>query len=217
MAIDNTVLQNLREDYRLRSFGMEDALENPFDQFQSWFSEALNAQVKEPNAMVLATSSSDGWPNARVVLLKGFDANGFVFYTNYESAKGKELTENPRATLVFNWLDLQRQVRICGHVQRTDSQTNTAYFQSRPKASQIGAWASPQSEVVADRKVLEDAQQSIAAEYAEVDKLPLPEHWGGFCLQPFWIEFWQGRRSRLHDRIRYDISNYGWERVRLAP
>ncbi len=217
MTVDNSTLQNLREDYQLRSFDMADAHENPFEQFQTWFSDALNAQIKEPNAMVLASSSTDGWPNARVVLLKGFDANGFVFYTNYESAKGKELSENPRATLVFNWLDLQRQIRICGHLQKTDNQTNEAYFQSRPKASQIGAWASPQSEVVPDRKALEDAQQNIANQYVGTDKLPLPEHWGGYCLQPYWIEFWQGRRSRLHDRIRYDVSNLGWEKVRLAP
>ena len=215
--LDNTVLQNLREDYRLRSFEMTDAQESPFSQFQDWFSEALAAKIPEPNAMVLATTSSDGWPNARVVLLKGFDANGFVFYTNYDSAKGKELTENPKATLVFNWLELERQIRICGSVQRVDNQTNMAYFQSRPKSSQIGAWASPQSEVIEDRNVLEEAQNELAKQHQNDIHLPLPEHWGGFCVQPFWVEFWQGRSSRLHDRIRYDISNHGWEKVRLAP
>ena len=215
--MDNSILQNLREDYRLRAFDIDDAMADPFEQFQSWFDDALEAKILEANAMTLATASSDGIPNARIVLLKGFDAEGFTFYTNYDSAKGKELETNPHAVLVFNWLDLQRQVRISGAVQRVDNQTSSDYFALRPKSSQIGAWASPQSQIIPNRLFLETKEQMLAAQFANADALPRPAHWGGYAVKPTWIEFWQGRSSRLHDRIRYDFVDGAWQKVRLAP
>ncbi len=215
MQID---IEHLREDYRLASLDVKDVDENPIAQFGKWLKEALDAQVPEPNAMTLATCTPEGKPAARIVLLKGYDEAGFVFFTNYESRKGKELLHNPNAALVFSWLELQRQVRIEGKVQKVTPEQSTAYFQSRPKGSQIGAWASPQSRVIGEREMLEEKVQKLGEKYANEDELPRPEHWGGYVVQPRLIEFWQGRPSRLHDRIQYTLQSSGeWLIERLAP
>lgn len=211
-------IANLRQDYRLQSLDITDVANNPFEQFTKWFQEALNAAVLEPNAMTLATATPEGRPSARIVLLKDIENQGFVFYTNYESQKGQELLANPYAALCFNWLDLQRQVRIEGAVEKHSAAASTAYFESRPKGSQIGAWASPQSHVVANRAVLEAQYADIEARYATAETLPRPDHWGGFIVKPTVIEFWQGRSSRLHDRLRYTLQTDGsWTIERLAP
>jgi pyridoxamine 5'-phosphate oxidase len=215
MQID---IEHLREDYRLASLDVKDVDENPIAQFGKWLKEALDAQVPEPNAMTLATCTPEGKPAARIVLLKGYDEAGFVFFTNYESRKGKELLHNPNAALVFSWLELQRQVRIEGKVQKVAPEQSTAYFQSRPKGSQIGAWASPQSRVIGEREMLEEKVQKLEEKYANEDELPRPKHWGGYVVQPRLIEFWQGRPSRLHDRIQYTLQSSGnWLIERLAP
>jgi pyridoxamine 5'-phosphate oxidase len=209
---------NLRLDYKLKSLNITDVTTTPSEQFKIWFEEALQSEVREPNAMVLATADKTGMPNARVVLLKEFNENGFVFYTNYESVKGQELIDNPFATLVFNWLDLERQVRIRGSVKKVSEEESSAYFRSRPKSSQIGAWASPQSRVISDRSVIENNEAFLTKEYKNAFELPCPDHWGGFRVIPTQIEFWQGRSSRLHDRIQYSLDeNNNWTIERLAP
>jgi pyridoxamine 5'-phosphate oxidase len=208
---------DLRLDYKLKSLDLEDVKNEPMEQFKHWFEEAVQAELREPNAMVLATSDAAGMPNARVVLLKAFDERGFVFYTNYESVKGKELLQNPNACLVFNWLDLERQVRIRGRVEKTTDEESSIYFKSRPKSSQIGAWASPQSQPIKDRKVIENNETYLSEEYKNTFELPRPEHWGGFRLIAKEIEFWQGRSSRLHDRILYQNVDNQWNKCRLAP
>ncbi len=208
---------DLRLDYKLKSLDIVDIKLTPTEQFKIWFEEALSADIREPNAMVLATADKTGVPNARVVLLKGFDEKGFVFYTNYDSVKGTELQENPFATLVFNWLDLERQIRIKGTVVKTSEEESATYFHSRPKSSQIGAWASPQSKVITARSVIEENQDYLTKEYKNSFELPCPEHWGGFRVQPQQIEFWQGRSSRLHDRIQYTLVGNTWNIERLAP
>lgn len=218
MSVEQKIIENLREDYRAKSLNRSEILEDPIQQFGIWFQEALDSEIKEPNAMTLATSTRDGIPSARIVLLKGFDEKGFVFYTNYESQKGRELLDNPQAALVFSWLDLQRQIRINGKVVKLSSELSERYFQSRPKGSQIGAWVSPQSEVIKNRNVLEEKKQLLEKQYADVDKLPRPESWGGFVVIPRSIEFWQGRSSRLHDRMAYTLDTEGrWRIDRLAP
>jgi len=210
-------IASLRRNYALQSLSESDVLHEPIAQFALWFEEALSSQLPEPNAMTLATADLSGRPSARTVLLKGFDKQGFVFYTNYESRKGKELTENPQAALLFTWLELERQIRIEGKVEKVTRDESLAYFQSRPKGSQIGAWASPQSRVIEGRLVLEKQVASLQTQYAQDDKLPLPPFWGGYRLRPDCIEFWQGRESRLHDRICYKRSDNGWKIERLAP
>ncbi len=216
-SIDLSELAQLRRNYALESLSEAGVLPDPLEQFALWFKEALNSQLTEPNAMTLATATRTGRPSARTVLLKGIDHQGFVFYTNYESRKGGELAENPQAALLFTWLELERQVRVEGTVEKVTREESLAYFQSRPKSSQIGAWASPQSRSIPDRGVLEKNVADLSQQHAAAETLPLPPFWGGFRLKPEVIEFWQGRESRLHDRIRYTRTENGWETDRLAP
>lgn len=216
MELTKESLQNLRQEYRSAELSEQDIDQNPIEQFKTWFQQALDAQLYEPNVMTLATATSDGVPSARIVLLKGFDENGFVFYTNYDSHKGRELAENPRAALVFFWADLERQVRIEGTVSKVDPSVSTAYFHSRPHGSQIGAMVSPQSQVVKSRAELENHIVILKEKYAE-QEIPRPDHWGGYVVKPTTIEFWQGRPSRLHDRIRYKFVDGNWIIDRLAP
>lgn len=208
----------MRQDYRSRELDIADVTADPIDQFRNWFSEALQAELREPNAMTLATANAAGRPTARILLVKGFDEKGFVFYSNYESQKGQDLAENPLAAMVFCWLELERQVRIEGRVERLSREDSRRYFVSRPKGSQIGAWASAQSEVIANRSVLEERQAALEAQYQAAETLPIPPHWGGYVLIPDKMEFWQGRSSRLHDRICYRREAAGnWRIDRLAP
>lgn len=188
---------------------------DPFRQFELWMRAALEAGLREPNAMTLATVTPEGDPAARVVLLRGFDERGFCFYTNYESAKGRELNGTPRAALSFYWAELERQVRIFGSVERLPREESAAYFSTRPRGHQLGAWASRQSEVVASREVLEEALASAEARFP--GEVPLPEYWGGYRVVPESMEFWQGRPNRLHDRIRYRRMASAWTRERLSP
>ncbi|MDJ0531578.1 MAG: pyridoxamine 5'-phosphate oxidase [Xenococcaceae cyanobacterium MO_207.B15] len=214
----NQSVADLRQDYTFAGLEQTDLNPNPVKQFETWFKEALLSEILEPNAMTLATATPDGKPSARIVLLKGFDERGFVFYTNYESQKGKQLIANPQAELVFFWDRLERQIRIEGKVTKISPTESDAYFQSRPKSSQIAAWTSNQSQVISSREVLEQKQQELESYYAEADILPRPEHWGGFRLEPETIEFWQGRPSRLHDRLVYYLQADGtWLIKRLAP
>ena len=209
-------LADMRKDYGLAGLLEKDLAKNPFRQFEQWFQEAEAAKITEPNAMTLATAGRDGRPAARTVLLKSCDGRGFVFYTNYESRKGRELDGNARAALLFAWVAMERQVTVEGPVGRVAREESEAYFQSRPRASQLAAWASPQSTVVAGRAVLEESYRVIEKKY-EGRTVPLPPNWGGFRLVPESVEFWQGRRSRLHDRLRYRREIDGdWVVERLA-
>lgn len=210
-------LQKLRADYQAKELVITEVPANPFRLFDHWMSEALSSDLLEPNAMTLSTCGEDGWPEGRVVLLKGVDQKGFKFYTNYESAKGKALAQNPKAGINFLWLELQRQVRIRGEVVKLSEAESTEYFQSRPRGSQLGAWTSPQSELIENRQFLEDRLLTISKQFEGQDPLPKPPNWGGYLLQPVAIEFWQGRQSRLHDRIQYYLENGSWGVRRLAP
>lgn len=216
MKITNEHIQNLRQEYRNAILSEKEANLNPIIQFQTWFSEAVAADIYEPNVMTLATADRNGKPSARIVLLKGMDEAGFSFYTNYLSRKGKELKKNPLACLVFFWPELERQVRIEGRVEKLDKETSETYFHSRPKTSQIGAVVSPQSQPIASRDQLDQKAAQFAQEYAERE-IPKPAHWGGYVLKPNLIEFWQGRESRLHDRLVYQLIDKKWQRNRLAP
>jgi pyridoxamine 5'-phosphate oxidase len=210
-------LQNLRQDYSAASLSEDTINSNPIKQFDSWFNEAIEAKLHEPNAMTLATATHDGRPSARIVLLKGFDNSGFMFYTNYLSRKGKEITKNPLGAINFFWGELERQVRIEGTIEKLSKEQSDRYFQTRPKMSQLGAVVSPQSQEIANRKILETKMSQLEAEYEDKD-VPKPSFWGGYILKPRMIEFWQGRPSRLHDRILYKkIDNSNWKKVRLAP
>lgn len=205
----------IRKEYTLESLEINSVKTNPIEQFQDWFSEALSAQMLEPTAMHLATVGRDNKPSGRIVLLKGIDT-GFLFFTNYESRKGNDLATNPFASITFYWAELERQVRIEGKIEKVSAEDSEQYFHSRPKASQIGAIASPQSQVIADREVLVGKMQDLTLQYAD-ELPPRPLHWGGYRLVPEVIEFWQGRRSRLHDRIRYTKNIDSWQIERLAP
>jgi len=200
----------------MSSLDVADVSPDPLIQFQSWLADAQRAELREPNAMTLATSTPDGRPSARVVLLKTMDQRGFGFFTDYRSRKAEELDRNPRAALSFAWLELERQVRIEGAVTRMQTDEAEAYFRTRPLGSRHGAWASIQSSVIPDRESLEQAVHAIEARYPDGD-VPLPPHWGGFILAPTVYEFWQGRPSRLHDRIRYRRDSAAWIIERLAP
>ncbi|MBC8012457.1 MAG: pyridoxamine 5'-phosphate oxidase [Burkholderiales bacterium] len=211
-------LADLRKDYSLAGLLEKDLAKDPFRQFEKWFQEAEAAKVIEPNAMTLSSVGSDGRPSSRTVLLKGIDGRGFVFYSNYESRKGRELANIPRAALLFPWLALERQVIVEGAVTRVSREESEAYFHSRPRASQLGAWVSQQSSVITGRAVLEDAMKALEQKYAG-QEVPLPPAWGGYRVAPETVEFWQGRRSRLHDRLRYrrDAKSGEWSVERLAP
>lgn len=207
----------LRRNYTRESLSEADVNTDPFKQFEHWFREALNSQLPEPNAMTLASATPDGRPSARTVLLKGFDHQGFVFYTNYESKKGQEVDTNPRVALLFTWLELERQIRIEGTAERVSAEESEDYFQSRPKGSQVGAWASPQSRVIPGREWLEEKMEELNDTFKHDENLPLPPFWGGYRVRPDCIEFWQGRENRLHDRIQYTRTETGWKIERLAP
>jgi len=210
-------VSDVRREYALAGLSEEDLAADPVDQFRVWLAQAREAQPEDFTAMVLATADRDGRPAARVVLLKGLDERGFVFYTHYQSAKGRELAANPRAALVFYWSALERQVRIEGTVERTAREESEAYFASRPQGSRLGAWASPQSRPLAGREELERRVEEAAERFPDGD-VPLPEDWGGFRVFPESVEFWQGRPSRLHDRLRYvRLPEGGWRIERLAP
>lgn len=216
MKLNKETIQNLRQDYKSAELCEQDVVKNPIAQFEKWFADAIDAQIYEPNVMTLATADKSGRPNARIVLLKGFDEQGFSFYTNYLSQKGKEIKKNPFACLVFFWTELERQVRIEGKIEKLDKETSEQYFHSRPAGSQIGAIASPQSQVIDGRKSLEAKVQELTQQY-DGKQIPKPAHWGGYIVKPTSIEFWQGRPSRLHDRIKFTLVNGSWKIERLAP
>lgn len=210
-------IARLGRPHEERPLNESDVAADPFTHFGAWMDAALDAGLAFPNAMTLATASPDGRPSARTVLLKGFDERGFVFFSNYESSKGKELGSNPRAALVFYWFELERQVRITGRVDRVSERESDEYFASRPPGSRISAWASRQSEVIEDRSALERAAAEVRSRYAAGD-IPRPPHWGGYRLTPDEVEFWQGRADRLHDRLRYSRdAKGGWLLERLSP
>jgi pyridoxamine 5'-phosphate oxidase len=207
----------LRKEYTRAGLKESEADPNPIEQFRTWFDEVLTSNLHEPNAMVLATATLDGHPSARIVLLKGFDERGFVFYTNYEGRKGEELETNPHCALLFYWGELERQVRVEGRVRRVPDKESDAYFAGRPRGSQLGAWASEQSRPVGDRGALEHRLRELEAEY-EGREVPRPPFWGGYRVEPETIEFWQGRENRVHDRLVYRRSeDGGWRRGRLQP
>ncbi|MGA3006250.1 MAG: pyridoxamine 5'-phosphate oxidase [Opitutaceae bacterium] len=208
---------NLRRDYNLAGLSEKDLARDPFRQFEKWFQEAEAAKIPEPNAMIVATVGRDARPSSRTLLLKGLDGRGFVFYTNLESRKGRELEANPRAALLFPWIALERQVSVEGPVTRVAREEAEAYFHSRPHASQLAAWASAQSTILSSRSVLDEAMKVLEKKYSGTE-VPLPPQWGGFRLAPETVEFWQGRRNRLHDRLRYRREKNGdWIIERLAP
>jgi pyridoxamine 5'-phosphate oxidase len=217
MSEDQDPIANIRSDYKLKSLSEEDTAPHAIEQFSIWWGEARNSHLHEVNAMTLATADNNGTPSARIVLLKGYDHRGFIFFTNYNSAKGNELAENPKAALLFFWKELERQVRIDGTVEKVSAIESDIYFKSRPVGSKIGAWASPQSTVIENRKIIENNFSKFEEQFG-TNNIPRPEHWGGYVVKPTKIEFWQGRSSRLHDRIQYTLQTNGsWNRERLAP
>ncbi|WP_198555100.1 pyridoxamine 5'-phosphate oxidase [Siphonobacter sp. SORGH_AS_0500] len=209
-------LSALRENYTKGNLDVSSVLSNPIDQFRIWFQEATASQVPEPNAMHLATVSASGQPSGRIVLLKTVDEQGFVWYTNYESKKGHELADHPQAALTFFWVELERQVRIEGKVEKVTEEDSDAYFAVRPRSSQIGAWSSPQSQVITNRETLEENEKRFQEQFLN-QPVPRPAHWGGYRLIPQRMEFWQGRPSRLHDRLLYTFTDNQWQIERLAP
>ena len=211
-----TKVADLRKNYTQAGLLESDLVDNPYQQFQIWFEQAVAADILEPNAMTVATVTAEGKPSARIVLLKDFDDRGFVFYTNYNSQKGVELQQCPYAALVFLWGDLERQVRIEGKTELVAESEATSYFHSRPASSQLGAWASEKSTIIQDRSILEQRLQQLATQYQDT-AIPKPPHWGGIRVIPQEIEFWQGRPSRLHDRLRYQLVAGKWQIDRLSP
>lgn len=209
-------IASIRKEYSLKQLDQKDVRRNPFDQFKVWFDDAINAEVNEPNAMMLATSSLEGKPSARMVLLKGFDNEGLTFFTNYSSRKASQLNSNPYAAIVFFWPELERQIRIEGIVKKVTERESDDYFDSRPEGSRIGAWTSPQSQVIPNREFLELLRAEIEKRF-KGEKIPRPKQWGGFMIIPSLFEFWQGRPNRLHDRIQYSKTDNNWIIERLAP
>lgn len=207
----------IRNEYSKESLDIANVDRDPVKQFDKWFKEAVNAEIPEVNAMHLATVNAQGRPSSRIVLLKGIESGKFVFYTNYQSRKGKELDQNPVCCLTFFWPELERQVRIEGIAKRVDEQRSNIYFQSRPRGSQIGAWSSPQSTIIESREILEQRVAQIEDRFKNQDTLPRPHQWGGFEIEPFEVEFWQGRPNRLHDRILYTRIDNLWKINRLSP
>jgi len=212
-----TDLESIRKDYRLQSLSEKDVDAHPVNQFEVWWAQAIESNIDEPNAMTLATATSTGQPSARIVLLKGIRNNGFIFFSNYQSRKGRQIADNPFVSLVFFWKELERQVRIEGNIARISDKESDEYFSTRPLESRIGAWSSPQSEVIMSREILE----KNVADYSEkfgTQHIPRPPHWGGYIVTPVLVEFWQGRPGRLHDRLQYSLdANAGWKIERLAP
>jgi pyridoxamine 5'-phosphate oxidase len=211
-----TNIANLRKEYTLNVFDEASVLPDPIMQFEEWLQEAIKAKIPEPNAMTLATSTFEGKPSARVLLLKAIGEQGFSFFTNYESRKSKNILQNPFGALVFYWAELERQVRVEGRIVRATDKESDSYFRTRPEGSKIGAWASPQSQVIPSRRYLEDLMDDFKEEFSG-KTIKRPPNWGGFNLQPTLIEFWQGRKNRLHDRIQYRLENGVWAIERLAP
>ena len=210
-------ISELRREYGTAGLSERELAVSPIEQFRQWFQQAREAQIPEPNAMTLATATLEGRPSARTVLLKEFDDHGFVFYTNYHSRKGRELSQNPHACLVFYWIALERQVCISGQVSQVSREESETYFHSRPEGSQLGAWASQQSEIIEGPEILEERLSQLVSKY-QGRVIPVPEYWGGYRLAPASVEFWQGRPNRLHDRLRYTLQTDGqWLIQRLSP
>ncbi|WP_462250336.1 pyridoxamine 5'-phosphate oxidase [Ekhidna sp.] len=210
-------IASIRKEYTQAALDEQSVLQNPFEQFEKWFQEALNSEILEPTAMVLSTVNGEGQPYQRTVLLKTFDQQGFVFYTNYESRKANHLKSNPKVSILFPWYSLERQVAITGHVEKISTKESLKYFLSRPQGSQLGAWVSNQSEVISSRSILEEKLAQMKQKFKD-GKIPLPDHWGGYRIIPETIEFWQGRKSRLHDRIFFKKEdNDIWNITRLSP
>lgn len=214
--MNKTDVAALRQSYTQNELIEENVLDNPIKQFGKWFKEALDVQILEPNAMTLSTVS-DGKPHGRIVLLKGFDENGFVFYTNYKSNKGNEIAQTPFASLAFFWGELERQVRIEGSIEKVSGTESDEYYHSRPRGSQIGAWVSNQSSVIAGREIIEQRLTELEDEFKDLELIPRPSHWGGYVVKPERIEFWQGRPNRLHDRILFTKVGDNWKIERLSP
>jgi pyridoxamine 5'-phosphate oxidase len=209
-------INTLRHDFSRESLDEKDVSAHPVQQFSKWFKEAVEAKVNEPNAMGLSTVSREGKPSSRILLLRNFDEKGFVFYTNYTSRKGEDISENPNAALLFFWPELERQVRIEGTLSRQSVEESDLYFQSRPRTSKLGAWTSAQSKVISSRKILDEEYAKLSEKYPD-ENVPRPAYWGGYVLKPVSVEFWQGRPSRLHDRILYTAEDDRWKIERLAP
>ena len=211
------MIEHIRKEYKLKTLNEKHVETSAIQQFDKWWLEAINSSIDEVNAMTLATATPDGKPSARIVLLKGYDVKGFVFFTNYESHKGKELEINPQAAIVFFWKELERQIRLEGIIEKVSEEESNTYFFSRPKGSQIGAWASPQSQVIESRQIIENNAANYTQKF-EKESMQRPEYWGGYRLKPQLFEFWQGRESRLHDRLQYTLNKEGnWKIERLAP
>lgn len=210
-------IADIRKDYKLETLNETDVADNAITQFGKWWQDAINSDIDEVNAITLATATQEGKPSARIVLLKGYDENGFVFFSNYESHKGKELANNPQACMVFFWKELERQIRVEGTIEKVSNEESDTYFLSRPKGSQLGAWASPQSTVIESRELIENNVIKYTNQFKE-ESIVRPLHWGGYRLKPQLVEFWQGRQSRLHDRLQYTLVAEGyWKIERLAP
>jgi len=217
MNRDNDQIRALRLSYERGELNRKDIADDPFDLFQLWFDEAVDAEVLEANAVQLASVNQAGQPTLRTVLIKEIQPEGYVFYTNFESRKGQELTQNPKASFLIFWKELERQIRVEGVVEKISAEHSTEYYHSRPKGSQIGAWASPQSKIIDDRQILDNAVEKLTAKHIDDDRLPKPPHWGGYILKPNYFEFWQGRKNRLHDRFEYREEGGNWQINRLAP